>query len=98
MVRRRVPKGVEIPPAPVSMSPTLRMHTFYVGPHIQKVRPLLCRDIRGIPGACDVRLPAVAEFQLRTLAAIRTLDQQHGCSRSSVRDGRGSRFVYEMTI
>ncbi len=77
MIRRRIPKRVEISPTSMGMSPPLCMNALDVGPHVQKVRPILRGQVRRVLGASDMRLSAMAELQLRALTAIGTLNQQH---------------------
>src|SRR5256886_4327312 len=84
------------------VTPALGVHPAGVVTAVEIVRPLLRRHLRRLRGPGDVRLPAVHELQLGTLAAIGTVDQQHGdvtgAALSSVRYcGRG-RLVDEPTV
>ena len=94
MICRRVPQGIEEPPAPVGVPPPLRVHPLDVQPHVQKVSPFLRGELRRILGARDMRLPAVGEFQLGPFAAIGAVDEQD----DSVRHRRRGGLVDEVAV
>src|SRR5580658_5304685 len=54
------------------------MHALGIGTQVKIVRPLLRAPLCGHCRPCDVGLPAVRKLELRSLATVRTRDEQHG--------------------
>src|SRR5690606_34261556 len=65
----------------------LEVDALRIGPHVEKIGPLLIIERRGITRTRDMRLAAVAELDFGPrFTATGTRDQQHW--RTSVRNGR----------
>src|SRR5215472_3217421 len=79
-VGRGIAERIEEAPAAVGVTPALGVHAAGVVALVEIGRPLLAAHLGRMRGARDVRLAAVDELGLGTLAAIGTLDQQHGSS------------------
>ena len=73
----RVADCVEEAATAVDMSPALDVQALGIGAVVEIVRPFAVRERRWRDGAWDMRLPAMAEFDLGSLAAERASDQQH---------------------
>jgi hypothetical protein len=56
------------------VAPALGVDALGVGTHVEEVGPLRVAEGGGVPGPGDVRLAAIAELQLGSLAAIWTID------------------------
>ena len=73
MIGGGVAQGVEEPAAAVGVAPALGVHAARVVAPVQVVGPLLRLDGGGCARPGDVRLAAVHELGLGTLAAVRTV-------------------------
>src|SRR5277367_1392020 len=78
MVGGRIAQRIEEPPATTRMPPALGIHTLGIGAHVEKFRPRLIVELRGLERPRQVRLTAVGKFDFGTFSAVRTIDEQHG--------------------
>ena len=95
MIGGGVAQRVEEPPAAVGVTPALGVHARDVVAQVQEVGPLLRLDGGGCARPGDVRLAAVGELELGALAAVRTVDEQHG---ALVRDRGGGGLVDQVAV
>jgi hypothetical protein len=80
MIRGGIAQRIEESATAMGMAPALGVDAAFVVTQVEKTGPLLRARLGGLAWTGDVRLPAVDELELRTLAAVRTLDEQHGSS------------------
>src|SRR5690606_24226277 len=75
---------VEEAPAAVHMPPTLEVDALRIGPHVEKIGPLLIVESGRITRTRDMRLAAIAELDFGPrFTATGTRDQQHWKSLSA---------------
>src|SRR5438105_12807253 len=98
MIGARVSDCVEEARAAVNVPPTFLMEAFRIGTEIKISAPLLVIEIGGVQRPGDVSFATVAELELRTRAAIRTIDEKHRPPRASVRHGRSSGLVDQISV
>jgi len=80
MVRGGIAQRIEEPATAMSVAPALGVDAALVVTQVEKTGPLLRARLGRLAWTGDMCLPAVDELELRTLAAVRALDEQHGSS------------------
>src|SRR6202011_4653984 len=97
MIRGRVAQRIEELPAAARMAPTLGIHALGIGAHVQKFRPRLIVELRGLMRTCQVRLTAMVEFDFWAFTAVGADNEQHWKS-GSVGDGGGRGLVDQVSV
>src|ERR1700728_4385178 len=77
MIGGGIAKRIEEATAAMRVPPAFRMHSLGVVAHVEEIGPCLVVEVLGTRGPCDVRLAAVGKLELRTLAAVGTVNEQH---------------------